>query len=410
MLVKRLTLCTAIVFGIVLTTAVAPRAAERSADDGPQWPNITAEEPQWPNLRVEDINPHPAFVDPQAVEDRIMGRKRNVASKPAPAAAADGLDANASVDARWPALVPVKAPPPAYVKAPAPAYVIEAGVRYWYSSGNMKFGFANGDPLFGNPTSTLDWYGLAGQTGEAFARLDHIPSGWFVKGMVGGGVVTDGHIDDRDFLVTQFKFSDTSSDVRNGNVSFAMFDVGWAYSPAADLRIGFFAGYHYWHEKVTANGVACNIASFLGCPFPNAVPIGFDVAVLAYEPTWHAVRIGTESKYQISERWSVNGEIAVVPYAWMENKDSHLLRQSLADLGPAPNVISKSKYAYGVETELFVNYALTPNIEIGAGVRYWGLASRIGGVRFGPTFAVTDQLSNFDQERYGVLAHVKGRF
>ena len=126
MLVKRLTLCTAIVFGIVLTTAVAPRAAERSADDGPQWPNITAEEPQWPNLRVEDINPHPAFVDPQAVEDRIMGRKRNVASKPAPAAAADGLDANASVDARWPALVPVKAPPPAYVKAPAPAYVIEA--------------------------------------------------------------------------------------------------------------------------------------------------------------------------------------------------------------------------------------------------------------------------------------------
>lgn len=402
MLVKRLTLCTAIVFGIVLTAPAAPRAAERSADDGPQWPSISAAEPQWPNLRAEDINPRPAFTDPQAVEDRIMGRKRNAASKSTPAPAADGLDANASVEARWPRLTPIE--------KSAPAYAFEAGLRYWYSTGSMKFGFANGDPLFGKPTSTLDWHGLTGQSGEVFARLDHVASGWFVKGVVGGGAVTDGHIDDRDFLVTQFKFSDTSSDVSNGNLSFAMFDVGWAYSPAADLRLGFFAGYHYWHEKVTANGVVCNIASVLGCPFPNAVPVGFDVAVLAYEPTWHALRIGTESRYQISERWSVNGEIAVVPYAWMENKDSHLLRQSLTDLGPAPNVISKSKYAYGLETELFVDYAVMPNIEIGAGVRYWGLASRIGGVRFGPTFAVTDQLSNFDQERFGVLAHVKGRF
>ena len=69
-----------------------------------------------------------------------------------------------------------------------------------------------------------------------------------------------------------------------------MFDVGWAYSPAAGMRLGFFAGYHYWHEKVTANGIVCNIASVLGCPFANAVPIGFDTAVLSYEPTWHAVR------------------------------------------------------------------------------------------------------------------------
>jgi len=43
-------------FGVVLAAA-ATRSAERESDDGPQWPNITAEEPQWPNLRVEDINP-----------------------------------------------------------------------------------------------------------------------------------------------------------------------------------------------------------------------------------------------------------------------------------------------------------------------------------------------------------------
>src|SRR6187402_2371622 len=74
------------------------------------------------------------------------------------------------------------------------------------------------------------------------------------------------------------------------------------------------------------------------------------------------------------------------PYAVVQNKDSHLLRQDSADLGPAPNVVTKSKYAYGVEAELFVNYLVTPNIEIGAGVRYWGLASRMGDVSFGPSF------------------------
>ena len=91
----------------------------------------------------------------------------------------------------------------------------------------------------------------------------------FLKGVVGGGSVADGHIDDRDFFATQLKFSDTSSDVTGGNPSFAMFDIGWAYSPAADMRLGFFVGYHYRREKVAANGIVCNIvAPQLGCPTP----------------------------------------------------------------------------------------------------------------------------------------------
>ena len=92
------------------------------------------------------------------------------------------------------------------------------------------------------------------------------------------------------------------------------------------------------------------------------------------------------------------------------NKDSHLLRQSMADLGPAPNVITDSTYAFGVEAELFVNYAITPNIEIGTGVRYWGVTANKGDVRFGPDFGVANHLNKFDQQRYGVLAHVKGKF
>ena len=59
---------------------------------------------------------------------------------------------------------------------------------------------------------------------------------------------------------------------------------------------------------------------------------------------------------------------------------------------------------------MFLNYAVTPNIEVGGGLRYWGLASRDGSVRFGPDFATSNTLNNFDQQRYGVLLHVKGTF
>ena len=100
---------------------------------------------------------------------------------------------------------------------------------------------------------------------------------------------------------------------------------------------------------------------------------------------------------------------ALFPYAVVQNKDGHLLRQDSADLGPAPNLVTKSMPTAS-KPNCFVNYLVTPNIEIGAGVRYWGLASRTGDVSFGPAFDNTNQLTNFDQERYGVLVHAKGRF
>ena len=107
-----------------------------------------------------------------------------------------------------------------------------------------------------------------------------------------------------------------------------------------------------------------------------------------------------------AQGWSVSGEIAAVPYAALQNKDSHLLRE---DLGPSPNVIAKSKYAFGVEAELFLNYAVTPKFEISAGVRYWGLTAKPGDVGFGPAFDTSNKLDDFDHQRYGVLLQIKGK-
>ena len=103
-------------------------------------------------------------------------------------------------------------------------------------------------------------------------------------------------------------------------------------------------------------------------------------------------------------------EIAAIPFAALQNKDSHLLRQSVSDLGPAPNVISDGSAGYGIQAEAFVNYAVTPNIEVGKGVRYWELVTKNGTVHFGPGFANSSPLLNFDHQRFGMLLQVKGKF
>lgn len=292
------------------------------------------------------------------------------------------------------------------------AFKFEAGARYWFSTSEGNFDFSNKDPRFGNPSSALHWKGTTGNAGEVFARFDHKPSGLFVKGVIGGGgIATHGEMMDRRFLVDERKYLDTTSDVKQSSFSYASGDIGLSYSiPEAGMQFGAFVGYQYWREKTTAYGARCQ-ADEVGAAFcpVDAVLAPFTVPVLIHEPTWHAVRVGAEGKMKLTPRLSLSGEIAVVPYAGLINNDSHLLRQIPTDLGPVPNVIAKSNRGYGVQAELFVNYALTSNWEVGAGLRYWGLRAAGGSVDTGPKFDTGHQLTNFEQQRYGVLLQIKGR-
>jgi hypothetical protein len=406
--VTRARSCSVVVMAAVVMAAATAHARGVDPYDGPQWPNVV-DDAQWPNVPVEEppfpTDPaRPAILD--VATDRIgdLHRPRLApevfGTAAAPSVAPDITGSTASRAVR------VGEPPPSPLS-------FEAGMRYWYSSGQMRFGFSNGNPLFGTPTSTLDWHALTGHSGEAFARIDHKPTGLFAKAVLGLGAIDGGKIEDRDFFVGQIKFSDTTSEVKNGSMTYASFDVGWRYSPTRGSWLGWFVGYQYWREKATAYGVLCNQASFIiftGCAVPGAVPVDFDTAVLVYEPTWHAARLGVEGKIAIDRRWSFSAELAAIPFAGLQLEDSHLLRQSPADLGPAPNILTDGTTGYGLQAEAFVSYALTPNVEIGLGARYWRIISRQGEVHFGPTFASKFSLEYFDQERFGGLFQIKGKF
>lgn len=407
-------------------TRLPAQDAAAVGDLGPQWPNVAAEQPgpvpvRRPPPEISAVSSRPAMPDvaapatvpapPDLPAMPDSAAKQGRRAQPSSAADADATGSTGPTGSTG--SIGTAQRPTYVVPAPVRPFVVTVGGRYWYSRGSTDFNFRNGVAGYGDPTSTLDWNGTTGHSGEVFGRIDHRPTGIFVKGLFGGGVLTGGTITDRDFVAGQYSFSDTSSDIKGDNLLYGMVDAGWSFDvPKAGFRVGGFVGYHYWHEKMTAFGLTCNADDFGGafCGPPGSVQIPYSTAVLAYEPTWHALRIGIDGRWEFLPGWSVAGEVAWVPIAHLENKDSHLLRQSYSDLGPAPNVISRSSGGWGVEAEVFLNYAVTPNVELGVGGRYWGLNANGGTVAFGPGFVGSYDLTKFEQQRYGLLVQAKGRF
>jgi hypothetical protein len=127
-----------VIAGLFLAGAVVARAA-----DGPQWPRVPEDGPQWPD-----------FSRPPA---------------------------------------PVKYLP---VRQPVSAVEGEFAARYWFSVGKTAKNLHDvpGSAL----VSRLTYDGLRGHAAEGFGRADHT-NGLYVKGYLGGGVVTNGHLNDEDF-------------------------------------------------------------------------------------------------------------------------------------------------------------------------------------------------------------------
>jgi hypothetical protein len=408
---------------LALASVPQPHAAEwpdvRQSDTlwplanlgGPQWPDVPADKLSKP----QTVPARPSPVSSNAPKDAAtyaVGSIGDAAAAAAPPSrkSDDDIVTGASLD--LPPLAPVKAAPqPPFFEQRFPSpFAFEGGTRYWYSIGQNRFAFTNQTFPFGNPTSTLDWDRMQGHSGEGFARVDHLPTGLFVKGLIGGGVLKGGDMDDLDFLVDQINFSNTSSAVDGNTMRYAMVDVGWSYAvPQAGVRFGGFVGYHYWRESMTAFGVLCNadqVANAL-CGPAGSVVVPMSTPVITFDTTWHAIRVGGDARFEITDRWSVSGELAFIPYAWMSNQDSHLLR---TDLGPSPNIITHGWRGMGAEAEAFVNYKILPHFEIGVGARYWGIFTQSGSVAFGPAFGPDFPLTKFSTQRYGVLLQAKASF
>jgi len=246
----------------------------------------------------------------------------------------------------------------------------ELGLRYWLSTGENKHAHnAQGlVPSLGNPTSVLLYENLDAHVLEVFGR-QRFARDWFYKGTLGLGVITTGSFDDEDYNAGQVKFSDTTSSVSDGWLAYGTIDVGhqWVLKEGA-VNLGVFAGFSRWTEQVEASGLTTTVGT--------SGSIDRSVKVIENKLTWQALRIGFAGQW-IFGRARLAADIALIPYARYRNEDSHLLRQSPNDLGPAPNILLEGD-GRGVQLDAEFGYQIGKRTVAALGWRYWYLESTDG--------------------------------
>lgn len=272
-----------------------------------------------------------------------------------------------------PPLVTKAAPVPDidyFMPHPIASWQAEFGARFWY--GNAK----TGKSLYDLPTassallSRLTYSGLVTDSGELFGRISST-YGIFIKGYIGGGAVTRGHLQDEDFPPTIEPYSSTISGQHGGFLTYASVDVGYDVIRGGDFRVGAFVGYHYFDEGVNA----------LGCtqtaPNPDVCQpsVSETIKVISQTNTWQSVRLGLDGAVQLAERFTLSADAAWLPYVHLYGADTHWLRLGI-DPGDFASPTAENGTGHnGYQLEAVLSYQVTHYASVGVGGRYWHMQS-----------------------------------
>ena len=201
------------------------------------------------------------------------------------------------------------------------------------------------------------------------------PAGYFVNLRYGTGVTTGGVLIDEDFPPAITPYSATTSDLRNGRLSYATADLGYQFYTSDRASFGAFAG---------VTGLMERFESF-GCqqigtnPAICGVAVPSDYEIISQNNRWIAVRLGVTGQVAVSSNLTVHGEAAVLPIAFLSGTDNHWLR-------PDVNPITSSGRGWGIQLEAGLDYAVSSQLTIGVGARY-GQIWETGTSIFPPAFA-----------------------
>jgi opacity protein-like surface antigen len=242
---------------------------------------------------------------------------------------------------------------------------LDAGARYWYSTGS-----STNTSGAGAIVSRLPYTNLTAQSGEFFARID-TPSEVSVKGFVGAGAITGGKQNDEDWALVEGTRPDivaTGYEVTGSSASgwlkYAAADIGYNVFHNALYKVGPFVGYSYFHQ--TMNAVGCTQLttpdSVCDPPFPSNQPS------ISQDDTWQALRVGASAVVTVWDRLAINGDVAYLPYAVFSGLDTHWQRQPVA-------FFPQDGTGRGVQAEMILTYGITDYLNVGVGGRYWAMWS-----------------------------------
>jgi hypothetical protein len=242
----------------------------------------------------------------------------------------------------------------------------------------------------------LIYGGLQGLSGEVFARVDH-GSGIFVKGYLGAGEISNGHLHDEDFPGFNTTYSNTLSSA-SGHLGYATIDVGYDVWNAAGAKVGPFVGYNYYTQAIENFGCT----QIAGSP-PCSPALASALLGLTESDSFNSLRVGLSSQIMLIERLRLTADAAYVPWVSFSGTDDRLLRQLL---------LLESAHGNGVMLEASLDYFLTPAWRVGVGARYWAWNTSTGSVIYDFLAAppLVPETARFTTERYGVFAQSSYRW
>src|SRR5581483_7583122 len=163
----------------------------------------------------------------------------------------------------------------------------------------------------------------------------------------------------------------TLSDQKGGSLGYLSADIGFNLWRDPKFRLGAFAGYHYFNERVNAYGctqIATNSSICGTSPVPSSVE------VITQDNTWHSLRIGVDFDVKLSDRFKLRADAAYLPYVKLFGTDWHRLRIGTTP-GDFAGGIPEDGVGRGYQLEAALSYAVNENVDIAIGGRYWHMES-----------------------------------
>jgi outer membrane protease len=319
-----------------------------------------------------------------------------------------------------PGIVLAAAPTVAWASDTEPARPrVELSIRSWlFTNGETKWSHnASGlDPQLGNPTSKLTYKDNNSHILELSGKVN-FNNRWFAQ-VDGGfsvafhrGTLTD---DDYSAVGGQHLFSQTTSPITGSGTQFVNADIGYHLRDYPENRgtLNVFVGYQYWRTQYEASGVTQVVCAPSGipgltCDLPGTVSNQGQV-VITNTTQWHSLRMGVQSEYLLTSRFSVEGKLAFIPASYLQNDDVHHLRQ---DLQQNPSFFM-SGYGIGVDVEAGARYMIYSGWFLNAGYRFWWNHLLDGNIKVYPVGAPSSSvpLTEFQTMRYGFTLGVSHTF
>ena len=259
----------------------------------------------------------------------------------------------------------------------------------------------------------LFWEDLNSTIAQFDAELK-LTKEYFLYADYGFGVITDVKLTDKDFLTTGTEFSKTISNGDDGDSWYLNIHLGRKLIRSQNGKglIRGFIGYQHWEEEIYDKGSSSEYILF-GVditPFDTTDP---NQKGITWNYSFDSIKLGLDGEYAITNTIKVSSLVVYIPYAELDAKDFHHLREGPSSADAGSPFVTWTGSGAGFNLEGSISYQFYPNWIFSTGYRYWYLSSEGNDATFhfgdGSENSTSREI-DFDIKRYGATLGITFTF